>query len=127
MWFLPYLSGERPPLNNPGVTGAFWGLTHQHGPADIARAAVEGISFGLADGMDVLHATGLRPASVTVIGGGAARLALIGQHAGEPLENMLPSLPLEASYTPDAAHHQTYQAKRRLFAELYRQLAALRP
>ncbi|MGL9725101.1 hypothetical protein [Sodalis sp. (in: enterobacteria)] len=58
---------------------------------------------------------------------GAARLALIGLHPGEPLENWLTPLPLEASYVPEAAHHQCYQTKRRLFADLYRQLAALRP
>jgi len=70
-YFLPYLSGERTPHNNPNATGAFWGLTHEHGPAELARAVVEGVSFGLADGMDALHGTGLRPDSITLIGGGA--------------------------------------------------------
>ena len=71
VWFLPYLSGERTPHNNPNAKGAFWGLTHEHGPADLGRAVLEGVSFALADGMDVLHATGLKPESVTLIGGGA--------------------------------------------------------
>ena len=71
VWFLPYLSGERTPHNNPNAKGTLFGLTHQHGPADIARAVLEGVGFALADGMDVLHATGLKPKSITLIGGGA--------------------------------------------------------
>jgi xylulokinase len=71
LYFLPYLSGERTPHNDPQATGMFWGLTHQHGPIDLGLAVLEGVGFALADGMDVLHATGLRPTSITLIGGGA--------------------------------------------------------
>lgn len=49
----------------------FFGLTHQHGPAELARAVLEGVGYALADGMDVVHDCGLKPASVTLIGGGA--------------------------------------------------------
>ncbi|HEY0210526.1 xylulokinase [Acerihabitans sp.] len=89
VWFLPYLSGERTPHNNPNATGAFWGLTHEHGPADLARAVVEGVSFGLADGMDALHRTGLRPDSITLIGGGARSeywRQLLADVSGEALD-----------------------------------------
>ncbi|MFB1116426.1 xylulokinase [Dickeya dadantii] len=71
VWFLPYLSGERTPHNNPQAKGAFWGLTHSHGRAALARAVLEGVGFALADGMDALHSTGLKPRQVTLIGGGA--------------------------------------------------------
>lgn len=71
LWFLPYLSGERTPHNNPEAKGAFWGLTHEHQRADLCRAVLEGVGFALADGMDVLHATGLKPQRITLIGGGA--------------------------------------------------------
>ncbi|WP_159567715.1 xylulokinase [Budvicia diplopodorum] len=71
VWFLPYLSGERTPHNNPDAKGAFWGFTHQHNATDLARAVLEGVSFALADGMDVLHATGLQPEQTALIGGGA--------------------------------------------------------
>ncbi|AIR69869.1 xylulokinase [Dickeya fangzhongdai] len=71
VWFLPYLSGERTPHNNPQAKGAFWGLTHSHGRAALARAVLEGVGFALADGMDALHATGLEPRQITLIGGGA--------------------------------------------------------
>ncbi len=71
VWFLPYLSGERTPHNNPKAKGVFFGLTHQHGPAELALAVLEGVGFALADGMDVVHECGITPKSVTLIGGGA--------------------------------------------------------
>lgn len=71
VWFLPYLSGERTPHNNPQAKGVFFGLTHQHGPAELARAVLEGVGFGLAQGMDVVNDGGIRADSVTLIGGGA--------------------------------------------------------
>jgi len=71
LWFLPYLSGERTPHNNPQAKGVFFGLTHQHGPAELARAVLEGVGYALADGMDVVHECGLKPTSITLIGGGA--------------------------------------------------------
>ncbi|WP_413735655.1 xylulokinase [Sodalis sp. RH21] len=89
VYFLPYLSGERTPHNNPTAAGAFWGFTHEHGPAELARAVVEGVSFGLADGMDALHDTGLRPDSITLIGGGARSAywrQLLADVGGHPLD-----------------------------------------
>ena len=71
MWFLPYLSGERTPHNNPQAKGAFWGLTHQHGAEHLARAVLEGVGFALADGMDALACQRPATASITLIGGGA--------------------------------------------------------
>ncbi len=71
IWFLPYLSGERTPHNNPQAKGVFFGLTHQHGPAELARAVLEGVGYALADGMDAVHSCGVTPQSVTLIGGGA--------------------------------------------------------
>ena len=82
VWFLPYLSGERTPHNNPQAKGVFFGLTHQHGPAELARAVLEGVGYALADGMDVVHSCGVKPESVTLIGGGA-RIAYWRQKLGD--------------------------------------------
>ncbi|MGG7449055.1 xylulokinase [Kosakonia oryzendophytica] len=71
LWFLPYLSGERTPHNNPQAKGVFFGLTHQHGQGELARAVLEGVGYALADGMDVVHSCGVAPQSITLIGGGA--------------------------------------------------------
>jgi xylulokinase len=69
--FLPYLSGERTPHNNPEAKGVFFGMTHSTGPLDLCRAVLEGVAFAFADGLDALHATGLKPEEITLIGGGA--------------------------------------------------------
>lgn len=69
--FLPYLAGERTPLNDPYACGVFYGLSAGHTNANMAWAIIEGVSFALADAMDALHATGIKPQSATIIGGGA--------------------------------------------------------
>lgn len=69
--FLPYLSGERTPHNDPYAKGVFWGLTHNDNQATLAKAVIEGVSFALADSIDVLHETGVQANQITLIGGGA--------------------------------------------------------
>ncbi|WP_232438969.1 xylulokinase [Burkholderia ubonensis] len=70
-WFLPYLSGERTPHDDVNAKGVFYGLTPDTRRADLANAALEGVGFALLDGIDALHAAGLAPESITVIGGGS--------------------------------------------------------
>ncbi len=69
--FLPYLSGERTPHNNPEAKGVFFGLTYQHNKVDLAKAVLLGVSYALADGIDAVHQTGVTPDKILVIGGGA--------------------------------------------------------
>jgi xylulokinase len=69
--FLPYLSGERTPHNDPAATGVFFGLTHATTRADLARAVLEGVAFAFADGQAALLASGTRIGRIAVIGGGA--------------------------------------------------------
>ena len=69
--FLPYLSGERTPHNNPYASGVLFGLTHDSGTAQIAQAVLEGVAFGMADGLDALLACGIDIKSISVIGGGS--------------------------------------------------------
>jgi xylulokinase len=70
-FFLPYLSGERTPHNNPRATGSFFGLTHQTNKIALAHAVLEGVSMAFADGVDALHAAGNKDKEITLIGGGA--------------------------------------------------------
>jgi xylulokinase len=69
--FLPYLSGERTPHNDPHARGVFFGLSHETERADLGRAVLEGVAFALADGQAALLAAGTRLERVWVIGGGA--------------------------------------------------------
>jgi xylulokinase len=73
---LPYLDGERTP-DLPGATGTLGGLTRANlTPANVARAAVEGMLCGLADGLDALRDNGVPVRRVLLIGG-AARSAAV--------------------------------------------------
>ncbi|MGY1593710.1 xylulokinase [Geodermatophilus sp. SYSU D00708] len=68
---VPYLEGERTP-DRPTSTGALHGLTLATAdPAHLARAAVEGLLCGLADGLDAVAATGTPVRRVFLVGGGA--------------------------------------------------------
>jgi len=69
--FLPYLSGERTPHNDPHAKGVLFGMTHESGPAAIAQAVLEGVAFAFRDGFDALLASGASIESISVIGGGA--------------------------------------------------------
>ncbi|MFP5392495.1 MAG: xylulokinase [Gammaproteobacteria bacterium] len=66
--FLPYLSGERTPHNDARAQGVFYGLGHESSRGALAYAVLEGVAFGLADG---LAALGSAPAELSLVGGGA--------------------------------------------------------
>ncbi len=73
---VPYLQGERTP-DRPDATGSFLGLTLAGTtPANVARAAVEGLWCGLADGLDALRAQGADVTRVLLVGGAAASRAV---------------------------------------------------
>lgn len=72
--FLPYLSGERTPHNDPHVRGAFLGLDNETDAARLSAAILEGVAFTLADGAASLRAAGTTLNHMTVIGGGARSL-----------------------------------------------------
>jgi xylulokinase len=69
--FLPYLSGERTPHNDPLVRGAFLGLDNETDAPRLAQAVLEGVAFALADGAAALRDAGTRVERLSVIGGGA--------------------------------------------------------
>lgn len=71
LFFLPYLSGERTPHNDPNALGTFVGISHETTRADLGRAVLEGVAFALRDGQDVLAAAGATFGDVSVIGGGS--------------------------------------------------------
>jgi xylulokinase len=73
LFFLPYLTGERNPHPDPWARGAFVGLTVQHDRRHMTRAVLEGVAYGLRDGLELMVAAGMpRPAQIRVSGGGTA-------------------------------------------------------
>lgn len=69
--FLPYLSGERTPHNDPYAKGNFFGLTHSCDRASLTHAVLEGVCYAFADGVDALHESGSAAQEIILIGGGA--------------------------------------------------------
>ncbi|MEO7235584.1 MAG: xylulokinase [Lapillicoccus sp.] len=79
---LPYLDGERTP-DLPDATGTLGGMTRDNlTPANLARAAVEGMFGGLADGLDALRDNGVPVRRVLLIGGAARSSAVREVAAG---------------------------------------------
>jgi xylulokinase len=73
LWFLPYLSGERSPHPDPLARGAFVGLTVGHRRGHMIRAVLEGVAYGLRDGLDLMLEAGVPgPGQIRASGGGTA-------------------------------------------------------
>jgi xylulokinase len=69
--FLPYLSGERTPYPDPNARGVFFGLNLKHTRAAMARAVMEGVSFGLRDSLELILNLGAPVRQIRLVGGGA--------------------------------------------------------
>ncbi len=69
--FLPYLGGERTPLNDAAIRGAFLGLEHSTDRVAGTRAVLEGVTFAIRDCRDALAATGTRLERLLAVGGGS--------------------------------------------------------
>ena len=150
--FLPYLSGERTPHNDPNAMGVFFGLTFEHKRHHLVQAVLEGVAFGFADGVRVLQQGGVDIGDVTVIGGGARSLlwgrilasALnlplvyrqggdIGPahgaarlarlaYTGESAAAICTKPPVDVTVMPDPALVEMYRAKGEIYRQLYRDL-----
>lgn len=67
--FLPYLTGERCPHDDPHARGAWIGLTQRHGAAHLARSVMEGITLGLNDSLCLMREMGLEIDAIYASGG----------------------------------------------------------
>ncbi len=151
-FFLPYLSGERTPHNNPDCRGVFFGIDAGTSAADLTLAVLEGVALAFADGMDVLLEGGSSVNEISVTGGGA-RLAywgeLLAAALNRPLtyrqgsevgaatgaarlarlalgqerpEDVCVAPPITTIVKPDAALAELIAARRRIFVQLYQNL-----
>jgi len=150
--FLPYLSGERTPHNDPAASGVIFGLDGTTTRADLGRAALEGVAFALADGLHVLEASGGKIGGLSVIGGGARsklwgrilaaalQRPLIYHHGGEvgpalgaarlariaasgvSLEEACPPPPVSHVIDPEPELTEALAPRRELFRQLYSDL-----
>lgn len=94
--FLPYLDGERTP-DRPDAAGELRGLRATHGPAEICRAVLEGVTAGLAHALGALGRTGATADRILLVGGGARNATW-----GQLLANWL-GLPIDRPAVAEAA------------------------
>jgi len=71
VFFLPYLMGERSPINDTNARGVFIGMTMDTGRADMVQAVLEGVAFAIRDSVEVARSLGIRIDSSRICGGGA--------------------------------------------------------
>jgi xylulokinase len=147
--FLPYLGGERTPHNDAQVRGSFHGLSFDTDAARLGYAVIEGVSFGLKDGLAALNAAGSSVTRLSLVGGGA-RSAFWAQQLASALNvevlihgdsavggalgaarlgwlatgaapsSVCLSPAVEACYRPDAAEQDLLAARYAQFRSLYR-------
>ena len=147
--FLPYLSGERTPHNDARVRGSFHGLDFDTDAARLGYAVMEGVSFGLLDGLAALNAAGSSVSRLSLVGGGA-RSAFWAQmlasalgveivthggsavggalgaarlgalSVGAPMASVCLPPPIDTVYRPDPAECELLAPRHHLFRRLYR-------
>ncbi|MBV8934024.1 MAG: xylulokinase [Kutzneria sp.] len=101
---VPYLEGERTP-SKPDATGAVHGLTLNNStPANLARAAVEGMLCGLADGLDALIRQDVPVERILLVGGGARAEAV--RRIAPTMFGGTVLVPRPGEYTADGAARQ---------------------
>ena len=71
VYFLPYLMGERSPINDTNARGMFFGMTMDTTRADLTQAVLEGVAFAIRDSVEVARNQGIAIRSAKICGGGA--------------------------------------------------------
>ena len=70
-FFLPYLMGERSPINDTAARGAFVGMTMDTTRSDMVQAVLEGVAFAIRDSFEVARSLGLTIPATRLCGGGS--------------------------------------------------------
>ena len=71
VYFLPYLMGERSPINDTNARGTLVGMTMDTTRADITQAVLEGVAFAIRDSLEVARSLGIEIKRSMLCGGGA--------------------------------------------------------
>ena len=71
VFFLPYLMGERSPINDTNARGTFLGMTMDTQRSDLVQAVLEGVAFAIRDSFEVARSLGIAITSTKICGGGS--------------------------------------------------------
>jgi xylulokinase len=152
---LPYFSGERTPLLDPDAKGMIFGLGLHHTRADLYRALLESVGYGIRHNIEVMKAEGAEVRRILAVGGGAQNplwMQIVSDIAN--IEQHIPAQQIGASYgdaflaglgiglftstaeagrwvqiketiRPVAAAHAAYERYYRIYRQLYEKNAGL--
>lgn len=152
---LPYFAGERTPLLDPNAKGIILGLRLSHTRADIYRAILESVGFGIRHNIDMMRKEGTDPKRILAVGGGSVNslwMKIVSDIVN--IEQYIPEQQIGASYgdaflagigvgcfsstaeatswvkikqivKPDPAAHEKYEEYYRIYRELYTSTASL--
>lgn len=96
---LPYFEGERTPLHDPKARGVWFGLNLKHTRADMYRALLEGVAYGIRHNFEVMQEDGVHPQRILAVGGGTRNrlwLQIVADVCGCELQ--VPEQQIGASY-----------------------------
>jgi xylulokinase len=146
---LPYLSGERTPINDPQAKGMIFGLNLCHTRAHLFQACLEGVGYGIAQHFALFDEMGLDTRKVMAVGGGTKSerwLQIVSDISGKTQQTvaegigaaygdaLLAALSVghyrsvqdfdsiirsQRTIKPDLAVHRQYEPYRSRFARLY--------
>ena len=149
LMMLPYIYGERSPLQDPRAAGMIFGLRGNHGRGHINRAALEAIGYSTYQHLLLFAEMGLPPKRIITAGGGTknrtwmqiicdmaglpitipepyqcsaygdAMLAAVGCGALKDFPALRDALPRGTVLTPDPENHRLYQEQYPIFRDLY--------
>lgn len=71
VYFLPYLMGERSPINDTNARGTFIGMTMDTSRSDLVQAVLEGVAFAIRDSFEVATSLGISIPKTKICGGGS--------------------------------------------------------
>lgn len=71
LFFLPYLSGERTPHNDPYARACFLGLTLAHRRGHMVRSVMEGVAYNMRDSIEMMEELAVPVSQIRATGGGA--------------------------------------------------------
>ncbi len=148
---LPYFQGERTPFEDPDARGVLFGLTLQHNRADVYRALLESVGYGIRHNLDVLTAQNVEPQRIFGVGGGTknrtwmqmicdianisldipkqqigasygdALMAGVGAGLYESLEEVQGWIEYQEPLQPNLKKHRQYQVLYTIYRQLYEQ------
>ncbi len=149
LMMLPYIYGERSPIQDPLAQGILFGLRGSHGRKEINRAALEAVSYSVYQHLLLFGEMGVPPQTIITAGGGTrnstwmhiicdmagmpvyipetyqcssfgdAMMAAIGAGVLKDFHELKKALPTGKVLQPDAENHKYYQEHYEIYRQLY--------